>query len=106
MPTPRTDPMTPAARIPRARLVPRRRTTAQRSWPVALPASGLWKVTGEAGSGVSSFLVDTAVAAALRLAEQGGDASGIVVVTDSKEAAARLRAEMSDRLARLALIHI
>ena len=92
--------MTPAARIPRARLVPRRRTTTQRSWPVTLPASGLWKVTGEAGSGVSSFLVDTAVAAALRLAEQGGDASGVVVVTDSKEAAARLRAEISDRLAR------
>ena len=84
---------------PRAYLVPRTRETTARSWPTALPETGRWKVVGQAGAGVTSFLVDTAVAAALRAAEQGEDASGIVVLASSKEAAARMRAEISDRLA-------
>ena len=84
---------------PRAYLVPRTRETTARSWPTALPETGRWKVVGEAGAGVTSFLVDTAVAAALRAAERGQDASGIVVLASSKEAAARMRAAISDRLA-------
>ncbi|MCT2338406.1 ATP-dependent DNA helicase [Corynebacterium sp. p3-SID1056] len=84
---------------PRAYLVPRTRETSARTWPTALPDAGLWKVVGEAGAGVTSFLVDTAVAAAGRAAKNGEDASGIVVLASSKEAAARMRAEISDRLA-------
>ena len=84
---------------PRAYLVPRERDTADRSWPTALPSSGLWKVVGEAGAGVTSFIVDTAVAAAHRAVQEGKDASGIVVLASSKEAAASMRAEIADRLA-------
>ena len=56
-------PPLPPAATPRAHLVARARRAEARQWPVELPARGLWKVTGEAGSGVSSFLVDTAVKA-------------------------------------------
>lgn len=77
--------------------MPRARASAPREWAQELPESGVWKVTGAPGSGVSSFLVDTAVAAALRTKD--ADPGGIVVLTDSKESAARLRAELSDRLA-------
>lgn len=48
-------------------------------------------MTGEAGSGVSSFLVDTAAAAASR--------GTVLVISSSKESGARLRAELSDLLA-------
>ncbi|MCT1444910.1 ATP-dependent helicase [Corynebacterium sanguinis] len=88
-----TDNSLPAP--PRAYLVPRRRRTAQRSWAQPLPTSGTWKVTGEAGSGVSSFLIDTVV----RAVESGADPRGILVISSSKESGARLRVELSDRLA-------
>lgn len=80
---------------PRAYLVARTRRDTRREWPHNLPESGLWKVTGEAGSGVSSFLVDTVV----RAVEGGADPRGILVLTESKESGARLRVELSDRLA-------
>lgn len=51
----------------------------------------MWKITGEAGSGVSSFLIDTAAAAASR--------GSVLVISSSKESGARLRAELSDLLA-------
>lgn len=81
--------------VPRAFLVPRPRHTQPREWDYDLPLRGTWKVTGEAGSGVSSFLVDTAVHAI----EQGAEPSGLVLLTASKESASRLRVELSDRLA-------
>lgn len=49
---------------------------------------------------MSSYLLDTAVAAIERRHAQGEDAAGgLIVLTDSKEAGARLRAELSGRLA-------
>lgn len=94
------SPIPPEVYEPKAYLVPRVRDRAPRNWEDPLPTHGLWKVTGSAGSGVSSFLVDTAVAAALRVEEAADiDPGGLVVLTDSKESAARLRAELADRLA-------
>ena len=88
-----TDNSLPAP--PRAYLVPRRRRTEQRSWAQPLPTSGTWKVTGEAGSGVSSFLIDTVV----RAVESGADPRGILVISSSKESGARLRVEDLQRRA-------
>lgn len=76
---------------PRAYLVSRPTDTLPRTWPVDLPSAGLWKVTGDAGAGVSSFLVDTAVQAVAR--------GRVLVISSSKESGARLRAELSERLA-------
>lgn len=84
-------PSIPAAVTPRAYLVPRTRDTRRRQWPQDLPTEGVWKVTGEAGSGVSSFLIDTAAAAASR--------GSVLLISSSKESGARLRAELSDLLA-------
>ncbi|WP_291314628.1 ATP-dependent DNA helicase [Corynebacterium sp. UBA2622] len=89
------NPGAPVPATPRAFLVPRERERPERTWPVAPPLSGTWKVTGEAGSGVSSFLVDTAV----RAIEAGADPRGVLLLTASKESASRLRVELSDRLA-------
>ena len=85
---------------PRAYLVRRERTVHDRTWPVALPDAGVWKVTGEAGSGVTSFLIDTAAA---RIAA-GADPNGVVVITASKESGARVRQELSDKLATLGFV--
>lgn len=101
----RPSPVPPTALEPRAYLVSRSRPAYAREWPVELPKAGLYKVTGEPGSGVSSFLLDTASAAIRRCteigAEHGGNAGpgGVLVLTDSKETGARLRAELSDTLA-------
>lgn len=84
-------PSIPAAVTPRAYLVPRTRATQARQWHADLPAEGIWKVTGEAGSGISSFLIDTAARAASR--------GSVLVISSSKESGARLRAELSDLLA-------
>lgn len=80
---------------PTVRLVPRAVDTTPRTWPFDLPATGTWRVTGPAGSGVSSLLVDTVLA---RL-EAGHDPAGVLVIATSKEAGARLRGELTDRLA-------
>lgn len=79
---------------PEVELINREPTGAQRTWSTDLPTSGRWKVTGVAGSGVSSFLVDTAVS---RL-RAGLDPDGLAVVAASKEAAARLRSQIHDQL--------
>ena len=95
------SPQTPALPPhPRAYLVRRERTVRDRTWPVDLPDSGIWKVTGEAGSGVTSFLIDTA---ADRIAA-GADPNGVVVITASKESGARVRQELSDKLATLGFV--
>ncbi|TKW68388.1 MAG: ATP-dependent helicase, partial [Cutibacterium acnes] len=83
---------------PQVRLVPRTPSATARSWPVDLPESGSWKVTGAAGSGVSSFLIDTVIHALDRAQETGADPSGILVIAPSKESGARLRRELSERL--------
>lgn len=80
---------------PQAYLVGRERTVHQRVWPVELPSRGAFKVTGAAGAGVTSFLIDTAVAKI----RSGADPAGVVFLTASKESGARVRAELSDRLA-------
>ncbi|MDN8595155.1 MULTISPECIES: ATP-dependent DNA helicase [unclassified Corynebacterium] len=80
---------------PQAYLVGRERVVADREWPVELPVRGTWKVTGKAGSGVTSFLIDTAV----ERIRAGADPAGVVLLTASKESGARVRAELSDRLA-------
>lgn len=95
MSRPNPTPLPPAPVAPKAYLVRRANAPEQRQWPVSLPEQGTWKVTGAAGAGVSSFLVDTVVHAVMR----SGDAAGVLVLTDSKEAAARLRTQLSSRLA-------
>ena len=101
----RSSPVPPVALEPKAYLVPRSREKTVREWPVALPQRGLYKVTGAPGSGVSSFLLDTAAEAIrtrgsdLSEADGASGAGGVLVLTDSKETGARLRAELSDALA-------
>lgn len=64
-----------------------------RSWEY-LPQEGRWRVTGVAGSGVSSLIVDTA----LDRVRAGYDPVGLAVITASKEAASRLRRDYVSRL--------
>ena len=66
---------------PQVRLVPRTPSAAARSWSVDLPESGTWKVTGAAGTGVSSFLIDTVIHALDKAQETGADPSGILVLS-------------------------
>ena len=87
--------MTSPAPTPDVRLVSRVRELLTRSWPGELPSAGVWRVTGPAGSGVSSLLVDTVLA---RI-DAGLDPTGILVVASSKETGALLRRELTDRLA-------
>ncbi|MEY8209145.1 PD-(D/E)XK nuclease family protein [Corynebacterium sp. MNWGS58] len=83
---------------PDVRLVSHTRQAHHREWPLDLPAQGLWKVTGPAGSGVSSLLIDTTVERVERCLAAGQDPSGIVVIAPSKESGARLRRELSERV--------
>lgn len=79
---------------PGVRLVTRRVGAEERTWAQALPVTGRWRVTGAAGSGVTSFLVDTVV----DKFRSGADPDGVLVIAASKEAGARLRTELHDRL--------
>ena len=81
--------------IPEVRLVPRDTHLPERNWGMDLPTTGTWRVTGPAGSGVTSLLIDTVLA---RIAA-GQDPTGILVVASSKETGARIRRELTDRLA-------
>ena len=87
--------MTSPAPKPVVRLVARNRDLPTRTWPGELPTSGVWRVTGPAGSGVTSLLVDTVLA---RI-DAGVDPTGILVVAASKETGALIRRELTDRLA-------
>ena len=87
--------MTSPAPTPVVRLVARARDLPVRTWPADLPTSGVWRVTGPAGSGVTSLLVDTVLA---RI-DAGADPTGILVVAASKETGALIRRELTDRLA-------
>ncbi|MDO5512248.1 ATP-dependent DNA helicase [Corynebacterium sp.] len=86
--------MTSPAPTPEVRLVAREDAPAPRTWSFPLPQSGVWRVTGPAGSGVSSLLVDTV----LERIAAGADPTGILVVASSKETGAMLRRELTDRL--------
>ncbi|KXB56611.1 MULTISPECIES: ATP-dependent DNA helicase [unclassified Corynebacterium] len=80
---------------PEVRLIPAAvGSTADREWGFDLPERGAWRVTGAAGTGVSSLLIDTVIA---RI-EAGADPSGILVVAPSKESGALLRREIARRL--------
>lgn len=82
---------------PRVRLVRRTVADAPRDWSHltdGLPESGLWRVTGPAGSGVTSLLVDTA----LKRLDAGADPAGVLVITAAKDAAARVRDMIGRRL--------
>ena len=83
--------MNSPAPTPDVRLVSRVRELPTRSWPGELPSAGVWRVTGPAGSGVSSLLVDTVLA---RI-DAGLDPTGILVVASSKETGALLRRELT-----------
>lgn len=83
-----------SAALPEVRLRADGASAPARDWSElepGLPSTGLWQVTGVAGAGVTSLVVDTAAA---RLAE-GLDPSGLMVITASKEAAARMRTELN-----------
>ncbi|WP_394284406.1 PD-(D/E)XK nuclease family protein [Corynebacterium sp.] len=79
---------------PGVRLVPRTRRITGRTWPNELPTRGRWRVTGDAGAGTTSFLVDTV----LQKIRSGADPDGVLVVAASKEAGGRLRREIVDAL--------
>ncbi|WP_366937651.1 ATP-dependent DNA helicase [uncultured Corynebacterium sp.] len=79
---------------PTVRLVPAPPADVARRWDVPLPQAGRWRVLGGAGTGVSSFLIDTV----LERIAAGADPAGIVVIAPSKESGARLRRELSTRL--------
>ncbi|MGV0327230.1 PD-(D/E)XK nuclease family protein [Corynebacterium confusum] len=79
---------------PEVRLVTGEEPAGTRAWPCPLPERGIWKVTGRAGAGVSSFLVDTV----LNVLRGGADPAGVLVVSSSKESAAALRREISAHL--------
>lgn len=79
---------------PGVQLVERTPRGRDRTWSIDVPTTGHWRVTGAAGSGVSSFLVDTAVAK-LRA---GADPDGLLIIAASKESGARLRGELHEAL--------
>lgn len=72
---------------PQVRLIKPTSKLRPRSWEgevshLVKQGTGLWRVTGEAGSGVSSAVVDTV----LERIRQGWEPSSMLVVATSKEA--------------------
>lgn len=85
--------------IPEVRLLRSAPEHRHREWgedvqPLLDGAHGLWRVTGRAGTGVSSLLIDVA-AAKIR---QGADPAGVLLLTGSKESARRLTDGLYDAL--------
>lgn len=80
-------------------LVSRSNEPADRQWD-GLAAqlldhpTGSWRVTGPAGSGVSSLLIDTVV----QLIRDGMDPARIMVIAPAKESGIRLRRELVEQL--------
>ncbi len=82
---------------PEVRLVKATSHLTPRTWtgPVQeliTGGTGSWRVTGTAGSGVSSVVIDTVI----ERIRQGWDPSSILILAASKEAAIRLRQEISE----------
>ncbi|KQB84116.1 ATP-dependent DNA helicase [Corynebacterium oculi] len=85
------------APTPEVVLTAPQRAPHRRSWAAlsgGLPRQGRWRVTGPAGSGVSSLLVDIAV----QTIERQRGSAGVLVITAAKDSAGRLRCEIHDRL--------
>ncbi|GAA1473593.1 ATP-dependent DNA helicase [Corynebacterium felinum] len=84
-------------RTPQVRLVRSPFVDVRREWKndLYLNQEGLWRLTGVAGSGVSSLVLDSVA----RRIEQGEDPENIIVIAASKDAAARLRAGLVRRVA-------
>ncbi|WPF66662.1 ATP-dependent DNA helicase [Corynebacterium sp. 22KM0430] len=85
------------APTPEVVLTSPQRGMGERNWDFlagGLPQRGNWRVTGPAGSGVSSLLVDIAVESI----ERHRRSSGVLVITAAKDSAGRLRREIHDRL--------
>lgn len=82
----------------RIRVVKEETAVTPRQWSedaqALIAGSGTWRLIGSAGSGVSSLLVDTALA---RL-DSGVPIDKILIVSSSKKAAFRLRRDFSRRL--------
>lgn len=82
------------------KLVSREHRAQSRSWegPAAqllADPTGTWRVTGPAGSGVTSLLVDTVVS----LINNGTDPGRIMVIAPAKESGIRLRHDLIEQLA-------
>lgn len=73
---------------------PRSRTWSEPASALLAQPRGTWRLTGPAGSGVSSLLVDTAV----QLIREGMNPAEIMVITPAKESASRLRRELIAQL--------
>lgn len=82
----------------RIRIVKEDSAVTSRKWSedaqALIAGSGTWRLIGSAGSGVSSLLIDTALA---RL-DSGVPIDKILIVSSSKKAAFRLRRDFSRRL--------
>ncbi len=96
MPTePNSDFGTPPANIT-VTLVPPTRVEHHHEWDNELinATSGIWRLTGAAGTGVSSLLLDVVA----KRIHDGLNPENIVVIAASKQAAARLRRSLVERV--------
>lgn len=80
---------------PLTRLIPRDGDITPRSWDIPFPTKGSYVVTGNAGTGLTSFLADTVI----NQIAQGQDPDSILVVAASKESGSRLSEDITTRLA-------
>lgn len=89
----------PASVTPAVRLVPPAQGETPLKWdnPLFEDSRGTWRLTGVAGSGVSTLLMDLV---AKKIAD-GVDPASIAVIAGSKDAAARLRAGIASRVEEL-----
>ncbi len=92
------DTQDPSQGKPHIRFAKEELSVAPRQWgedaQALIAGSGSWRLLGSAGSGVSSLLVDAAVARV----DSGVPIDKILLVTSSKKAAFRLRRDFSRRL--------
>lgn len=87
---------------PQVRLVKATSKLRPRSWEgeashLVHEGTGRWRVSGSAGSGVSSLLIDTVI----ERIKQGWDPSSLLIIATSKEAASRLRREISELVSQM-----
>ncbi|ANE03425.1 ATP-dependent helicase [Corynebacterium crudilactis] len=87
---------------PQVRLIKPTSKLRPRSWEgeashLVTQGTGLWRVTGAAGSGVSSVVVDTVI----ERIRQGWEPSSMLVIATSKESASRLRQEISEYVSKM-----
>lgn len=85
-------PPDPDVRLVRATSHLKSRTWSGLSEELIHAGTGTWRITGRAGSGVSSVVIDTVI----ERIRQGWDPSSILILAASKESAGRLRREISE----------